>query len=92
MPQKIYSKCVEMVVFIIVTLTKELIMKAPFSHCGIVKESIMIDSEIGITYDLEDGRSVHCPKQGGVWVHDRQVSGTCDSPYRYIEEAILLIT
>ncbi len=63
-------------------------MKAPFAHCGIVKESITIDGDVGIAYDLKDGRSVHCPVHGGVWLNDTQVSGTCDTPYRVIKSAV----
>ena len=62
----------------------------PFAHCGIVKSSIVIEDD-EVSYKLDDGRDVSCPKQGGVWIDGptiqrQQVSGTCDTPFRFVKK------
>ncbi len=64
--------------------------KLPFDHREIIESSIAVDNDYGITYELVDGCVVSCPVEGGVWLDDRQVSGTCDKPYRQIREAVEL--
>jgi len=61
----------------------------PYGERGIDMETIDIDEKYGITYTLADGTEVECPPQGGVWIttprrERTQVSGTCDTPYRYV--------
>lgn len=60
--------------------------RLPFEHNGIVKSSMKIDDD-AVTYETEDGGSVYCPSEGGVWLNDKQVSGTADKPFRFIKKA-----
>lgn len=55
----------------------------PFGARGINLATLEV-SEDEVSYTLNDGAEVSCPKQGGVWLNGTQVSGTADKPFRFI--------
>jgi hypothetical protein len=64
-------------------------MKKEFFNSPVVHVDSDAYSEYGIVVTLADGRSAHCKPQGGIWIDDRQVVGTCDYPFAQAKEDFL---